>query len=141
MTSQLDLDQGGTFREWVNTYLGPSVGWVKVPAANILKITTVGTFTALIGTTLVTVNVAGGVTVNLPSSIPPPAGAMAVPGPFTQTPITIVDIGGNAQNFPITILPAVGETLMGLSSIQILNNFGGYILKPNPDIPGWTTTS
>ena len=139
MGSQVDLDQGGSFREWVNTYLGPSVGWVRLPGQNLLTITSAGTFTALYGTSLVTVNVAGLVTINLPPAMHPVVPAGVLPGRFSDNPITIVDIGGHALASNITIVPAAGENIMGLANIKITINFGGFVLQPNSTLQGWTS--
>lgn len=139
MGSQLDLDQGGSFREFVRSYLGPSVGWVLAPIRNVVPITTTGTTTLLIGTTLVPVNVAAIVTVQLPlakapTSIPP----NSLPGPSIGFPITVVDVGGHAATSAITILPAGAETIMGLASIAINANYGGFTLIPDLVNGGWT---
>ena len=140
MPSQTDLDQGGTDREWVKQYLGPTVGWVWVPARNALTITAPGTYTIDLSTNLVRVNVVGAVTIVLPSTIiptNPPAGAL--PGVSVRAQITIVDIGGNAAAHPITIQPAsVAETIMNLTQIQITSNYGGFILQPNAGTKTWT---
>ena len=139
MPSQTDLDQGGTNREWVKSYLGPSVGWVWVPGRNPLGINTAGTFTLDLSTNLVNVNVAGAVTIILPSVVVPanpPAGAL--PGLNVRASVTIVDVGGNAAAHPITLQPHAGETIMGLASIRITSNFGGFILQPTAGSLTWT---
>ncbi len=142
MTSQTDLDQGGTSRNWVKSYLGPSVGWVWTPEQNVLPITAAGTYSLDPSVSLVTVNVAGAVTITLPSAVTPSAGAQAQPGLFVKNPITIVDVGNNAQAHPVTIQPASGsETIMGLSSIQITVNYGGYTLAPNSALATWNSIS
>ena len=143
MGSQTDLDQGGTNRQYIRQYLGPSVGWVTIPApaASILPITAVGTYTVNRSVTLITVNVAGAVTLNLPKAHTPAVGAQAQPGLFVQTPITIVDVGGNATAHPITIAPAAGETIMSLASIQLTVNYGGWSLKPLDSLNGWEAIS
>jgi hypothetical protein len=140
--SQADLDRGGTNRQFIRQYLGPSLGWVSVPApaASIFAITAAGTYNINRSVTLITVAVSGGVILNLPrarqSPVPP-----AQPGLSVQTPIVIVDIGGFATANPITINPAAGETIMGLSSIQLTVNYGGYTLKPLDALPGWESIS
>lgn len=132
MPSQLDLDQGGTYRQWERVYLGPSVGWVYTAARNVLLIIAPGTYQLVYGTSLVQVNVAGAVTIILPSAIDPTVPPGAMPGPYTKTPITIVDIGGNASTYNITINPISGsETIMGLTSVVVAVDYGGYILSPN----------
>lgn len=139
MGSQLDLDQGGTSRQWVRTYLGPSVGWVQLPGRNPFIITAAGTYRMVPDTTLVEVNVVGAVTIYLPTAIDPGVPAGALPGLYAKKPITIVDLGGNAFAHPITILPASGaENIIGLSSIQITANWGGLTLNPSNAQKGWT---
>lgn len=141
MPSQTDLDQGGTSRAWERVYLGPSVGWQWAPARNVLAISSAGTFTLDPSTNLVTVNVAGLVTIILPSTITPPS-TQAQPGLFVRNPITIVDIGGNAATFNITIKPnSVSENIMNLTQILLSVNYGGYTLTPNPAVRGWNSIS
>lgn len=138
----VDLDQGGTFRGWVRQYLGPSVGWVMLPGQNILPIAVAGTYTLTPDITLVTVNVAGAVTIVLASAIQPSVSAGVQPGLFGNVPVTIVDIGGNATPHPIMIQPASGaETIMGLASISISVNYGGYTLVPNSPLKTWNSIS
>lgn len=142
MSSQTDLDQGGTYREWKPAWLGPSLGWVWMPNRNVLQITAAGTYTLDPSTSLVEVNVAGAVTVVLPSAIDPTVPANVLPGRFVKTPITVVDIGGNAATHPITINPASGaENVLGLISIQVSVNYGGFILYPSNTLKGWTNQS
>ncbi len=142
MASQLDLDQGGTTREWVRTYLGPSVGWVYLPSRNLLEITAAGTYTLDLSTNLVHVKIAGAVTIVLPSTINPSVPAGVLPGQFGKVGVGIVDIGGFAGAHPITIQPAsVAETIMNLASIQITAPYGGFILYPSNTLKGWTNQS
>lgn len=138
----VDLDQGGTSRQWVNDYLGPTVGWVRRPTQNVLPITAAGTYTLDASTSLVTVSTSGTVVIVLPAATLPTVPGGAQPGLFVQNPITIVDIGGNAQAHPITIQPASGsENIMSLTQIQITVNFGGYTLAPNSTLRGWNSIS
>lgn len=141
MTSQTDLDQGGTNRQYTKQYLGPSLGWVTTPAAaaGILAITAAGTYTVDRSVTLVTVNVNGSVTLNLPKAHVPTVPAQL--GLFVQAPIVIVDVGGHATANPITINPNGSETIMGLSTISLSVNYGGYTLKPLDSLPGWEAIS
>lgn len=149
MPSQTDLDQGGTFRQWIKAYLGPSVGWVQIPSTNVLRITAAGTYQLNLSTTLVEVDVAGAVTIVLPSaqgsaSLGGTGGTTegATPGVAAKYPITIVDIGGFAQANPITIEPvSVAETIMGLTEITLSTNFGGYTLEPIPSAKTWNSIS
>jgi hypothetical protein len=136
-----DLDQSGTFRQWVRQNLGPSIGWVTLPLQNVLPITSAGTYTLSPDTTLVQVNVAGAVTVILPRATLPAVPAIAQPGLYGSVPIVIVDIGGNAQANPITIQPQPGETIMGLTSISLSVAYGGYTLTPNSASHLWNVIS
>lgn len=141
MGSQLDLDQGGTQRQWIRRWLGPSVGWVLVPDVSILSVTGGGTTNVLLGTVLVLVNFVGAVTINLPSAKASAAGAQALPFSFVGKPITVIDYGGNALNNNITIQAKGGaETIDGLASIQIAANYGAFTLNPKTDVGGYTLT-
>lgn len=140
MASQLDLDQGGTNREWGRIYLGPSVGWVVVPYRNQLQIGAPGSYTLDLSTNYVQVNIAGAVTIILPISITAGVPAGAQTGKFVRAPISIIDVGGFAAANPITIQPnSVAETIMGLTQVQITSNYGGFILYPNNG--KWTNQS
>lgn len=136
MPSQLDLDMGGTSRETVLTYLGPSVGWVNAPARSVLTITAAGTYAVLNSTTLVLINTTAAVTLTLPTALNPSVVAGAQPGPYVKSIITIVDIAG-APN--VTIDPiSVAETIMGLASIKLATAYGSYSLRPDNTLKGWT---
>ena len=137
MASQVDLDKGGTFRTFFRQYMGPSIGWIEVPYQAIYPISLAGTYTLRPGTLFVPVNVAGLVTIILPSSRIPAVPAGVQPGLFANSPVTIIDVGGNATAFPITIDPNPADSIMGLTSIQINNNYGGFTLSPNSGI--WQT--
>ena len=140
MGSQLDLDQGGTFREGQKLYLGPSVGWVQAYARNVLPVTVGGTTTVLVGTTLIPVNFAGLVSIQLPSALASAnTPANSLPGPSVAQLVTVVDILGHADTNNITLLPFGTETIMGLASIAITTPFGSYTLRPSLVAPGtWT---
>lgn len=142
MASQLDLDQGGTDRQFVKKFLGPSVGWIAIPDNSFLPVLATGITTLLLGTTLVPVNVdANGVTIVLPSLALPLAPAGVLPMPYARMPITVYDAGGHAGDHPITLEPAAGQTIMGLASIQIASAFGGWSLMPHPENLTWVTIS
>lgn len=140
MPSQTDYDQGGTSRQWVRTYMGPSIGWVYLPGRNPFEIIAVGTFTLQPDTSVVNVNVNGAVTINLPRAQNPSAPAGVLPALYSRTAISIVDVGGFATAHPITIAPQAGETIMGLASVQITSNYGAFILSPNVAGKTWINT-
>lgn len=136
MASQTDLDQGGTFREWVRIYMGPSVGWIMAPARNVLDITAAGAYTIIQGCTLVIINTIGAVTLTMPSAINPTVSAGVLPGPYVKNIITIVDIAGTPN---VTIDPASGaESIMGLGSIHLGVAYGSFSLRPDNVLKGWT---
>lgn len=137
MGSQLDLDQGGTFRQWVRNYMGPSVGWVSVPVDAVLNITATGTYTIQRGTSLILLNVNANVTINLPSAKASPQGPQAIPGQWVINPVTIVDIGGFASTRTYSIVPSAGELISGLASVQLATDRGTVILIPILTTGGW----
>jgi hypothetical protein len=140
----VDLDQssGAITRHWQRTYLGPSIGWLDIPGQNMQPITAAGTYAIDPSINLIEVNVAGAVTIVLPSCQLPAAGPQAQPRLFASNPITIVDVGGNAHGFNITIQPNnVSETVMGLASIVIGTNYGGFTLQPVSAQRTWTSIS
>jgi hypothetical protein len=139
----MDLDQPSTIRfQWGQLYAGPTVGWVAYPVQNLLSITAAGTYVLDPAVNVVEVNVAGSVTIQLPSCQNPGVPAGAMPGLYTKNPITIVDVGGNAASNNITINPNnVSETVMGLASVKIQTAYGGFALLPVPAQRTWTSIS
>jgi hypothetical protein len=135
-----DLDQGGTFRETTRIYQGPSLGWQQgaAPPTAVVSVTVAGTTVIQPGVSLVHVNVNGSVTIQLFRSKGNAAGAGQVPGSYLQPIVTINDIGGFAQAFPITILPAAGETISGSLSFIINANYGLVSLLADVLNGGWT---
>jgi hypothetical protein len=137
MSSQTDLDQGGTFRQWVKMFMGPSVGWLSVPVDAVLDITATGTYTIARGTSLILLNVDANVTLNLPSSRASPQGPQAIPGQWVINPVTIVDIGGFASTRTYRIVPNGAETISGLASVDLASDRGTIILNPILTTGGW----
>ena len=137
MGSQSDLDQGGTFRQYENYWMGPSVGWVTQPQQALLPITAGGATTVSRGVTLITINVNSSVTLNLPSSkaFTTPG---VIPGQWVLIPLTIVDTGGFASANTYTINPNGSELISGLASVRLASNYGALILKPILETGGWT---
>lgn len=139
MPSQLDLDQGGTFRQWVRTYMGPSVGWVSVPVDAVLNITAGGTYPIARGTSLILLNVNASVTLNLPSSKASPQGPQAIPGQWVINPVTVIDIGGfaNPGTVDYLIVPSGTEKVSGLNNVILATPRGTVILIPILTTGGW----
>jgi len=138
MGSQIDLDQGGTFRQYERYWMGPSVGWVTQPQQAVLPITAGGAVTIARGTNLITVNFNGSVTLNLPSAKASPQSPQAIPGQWVLVPVTVVDIGGFAGASPVTINPFGAELISGLAQVQLASSYGSIILKPILETGGWT---
>lgn len=140
MSSQTDLDMGGTFRQTKRVYMGPSVGWVITADQVILPVTSASA-TISRGNSLVTVSRNGAVTLQLPLAKANTAGVQAVPGDFPIVPLCIVDIGGFASSVnTITINRAGTETIDGLTSIVIDSPYGAFVLRPDVINGGWTLT-
>jgi hypothetical protein len=129
------IDQSGTFREWVNTYLGPSIGWIMLQAGSVIRLTVGGTYTAEVGVPNFLFYGNTPLTFRLLSVIP----TQGTPYRYGQQPIRIVDAGGHAGSANITIQPFGSETINGAGSIVINTNFGALNLLPDPLIPGWVT--
>jgi hypothetical protein len=133
----VDMDQGGVSRQWVRHDLGPSVGGTMVPLQNVLAITAPGTYTLTSDTNLVQVNVAGAVTIILPTAVLPAVPAISQPGLYGGGAITIVDAGSHADTFPITIQAAAGESIASFASVLLNTAFGGYTLTPSSPTRSW----
>lgn len=132
MASQLDLDQGGTYREKMRVFLGPSIGWTEVSWQAVLNVTSGGITTVLPGTNLILVNFNGAVTIQLPSfkgSVG--AQAIGIPAQFALIPVVICDVGGFAFANPITVLPFGAERISGLASLSLGTNFGSFVIRPD----------
>ena len=131
MSSQLDLDQGGTNRQTHKVYLGPSVGWVEASWEWVLNVTTASGIISL-GTNLILVSFNGTVNIQFPSLKASSAGAQAIPRQFLILPITISDVGGFARAAsPINLLPFGSETFSGLPSVAIASPFGAIVIRPD----------
>lgn len=139
MGSQLDLDMGGTFRQYQRVFLGPSVGWLTVPQQAVYPIVATGVSGIERGTNLITINVNASVTINLPSSKASAQGPQAIPGQWWLEIVTIADVGGFAGGANLyRIVPNGTETISGLSYIDLTSPYGAFVLKPLLETGGWT---
>lgn len=140
MGSQLDLDQGGTHRQYQRIWMGPSVGWLNMPVQAILNLSAVGTISLQRWTNLVKVKVASGVlNLNLPSSKASAQGPQAIPGQWVYNPVIIVDLLGTAGGAAtINVIPFGTELISGLAQIQLAAPFGTLLLEPEIVNGGWT---
>lgn len=140
MGSQLDLDQGGTFRQYQRIWMGPSVGWQTMPVQAVLNIAAAGTYTILRWTNLIKIKAtAGVVTINLPLSQASAQGPQAIPGQWVYNPVIITDLGGQC-GLAVTcnINRAGAELISGLTQVQLATPYATVLLEPILDTGGWT---
>lgn len=139
MGSQLDLDMGGTHRQYQRIWLGPSVGWLNMPVQAILNLSAVGTISLQRWTNLVKIKVASGVlNLNLPSSKASAQGPQAIPGQWVYNPVIIVDLLGTAGGaLTVNINPFGSELISGLAQVQLAAPYGTILLEPILDTGGW----
>lgn len=140
MASQLDLDQGGTFRQYQRIWMGPSVGWQLMPVQAILSLTAAGTYSILRWTNLIKQKATSGtVNINLPSSKATAQGPQAIPGQWVYNPVIIIDQSGQAgAATTVNINPFGSELISGLAQVQLATPYGTIILEPILDTGGWT---
>jgi hypothetical protein len=132
-----DFDRSGIFQEWSLVKMGPTIGAVQAPSNVVLPITAAGTVALDPSFNVVTVNVAGAVTITLPFAADPSVPAGVLPGLFINNPITILDVGGHATANPITVAAQAGELIAGQPTATISVNYGSLVLIPNPASRVW----
>ena len=133
-----DLDQSSNSWQKVRTWLGPTLGWVDTQVKASRAITLAGAYQIFPGDSVIFVNVAGAVTLNLPDVrlwIQEPA---YQPATGFERAIWIKDLGGNAASFPITITPFSVQTIDLLNTpFQVVVNRQLIRLYPLNDQTGW----
>jgi hypothetical protein len=132
-----DLDQGGTSRWTQALGFGPSVGATTMIAQGVMPILVAGTYFLDPSVDRVEVSCNGAVTIVLYSAFNPTAPAIAVPRPYFQKVVRILDVGGFAATFPIMINPTGSETIIGLPTFGIFSAFGTASLTPSNLMGGW----
>lgn len=139
MGSQLDLDQGGTFRQYAKVWQGPSVGWLNVPVQAILDITAAGTYTIQRWTNVIRIKaITGVITLNLPPSKASAQGPQAIPGQWVYNPVIIMDTAGQCSLAVTCHVNANGsELISGLATIDLATPYGTLLLEPILDTGGW----
>lgn len=140
MASQLDLDQGNTFRQYQRIWMGPSIGWQTMPVQAILNLTTAGIYSIMRWTNLIKITATSGtIVINLPSAMASASGPQAIPGQWVYNPVIIMDLGGKAGiTTMINVIPFGTELISGLSTIQLATNYGTLLLEPILETGGWT---
>jgi hypothetical protein len=140
MGSQLDLDQGGTFRQFQRIWMGPSVGWQTMPVQAILTQSAAGTLVLQRWTNLVKLKIPNGVlNINLPSSMATAQGPQAIPGQWVYNPVILLDQSGQAGlATTINVNPFGTELISGLPQVQLATPYGTIILEPELVNGGWT---
>lgn len=134
----MDLDQGGFTYQKVRVWMGPSLGWVDQQVKPNFNIVIAGTFNLPAGTSIVLINVAGLVTVNLPSVAAWLKEPACNPMTAFERALWIKDLGGNAQAFNITVAPFGTDKIDNLGiSFTIVQNRQLLRLYPLNDLSGW----
>src|SRR5262245_36786741 len=133
-----DLDRSGFGFQRVRTYLGPSLGWVDELVSPSTPITSGGTRTVLPGESLLLVNVAAGVTLQLPDVVKWWQQTANQPATGFERSITIKDIGGNAANFNIIVAPFGQQTIDNIAQALVISQAKANVkLIPVVDLSGW----
>lgn len=133
-----DLDQSGRGYQRVRTYLGPSLGWKEefvLPATDILV---GGTYVVQPGDTLLLVEVAAIVTIQLPDVRQWVQQNANQPATGFERTITVKDLGGNAANFNIIVAPFGQQAIDNLQQALVLATARANVkLIPLIDMSGW----
>jgi hypothetical protein len=133
-----DLDQGGQLAQRTRVWMGHSLGWIEQFVRPEVFLTTAQTYVMNPGDSIIHVNVAGSVTVQLPD-----VGAWLNENyrqPVTgyERAIWIKDLGGNAAAFPITVTPFGSQSIDALlGSFTLISNRALLRLYPIYDLTGW----
>lgn len=132
-----DLDQSGNAFQQIRVSLGPSLGTVMMQVRPTRFITSGGSVTLAAGDSVVMVNVAASVTINLPSVASWIKESAYNPMTAFERAIWIKDLGGNAAAFPITIQPVTLENIDATFNKTLNTAHAIARLYPLPDLTGW----
>lgn len=133
-----DLDQSGQGYQQIRVYLGPSLGWVMVRVKPQTFINSAGTYSFQPGDSILLINVAGLVTIPLPSVARWVKETSYNPATGFERAIYIKDYGGNAVAFPITVTPDGTDTIDKFAaSFTIVQARQLLRLYPLNDLSGW----
>jgi hypothetical protein len=135
-----DLDKSGHGFQRVRTYLGPSLGWVDELVQPSTSIATGGTYNVQPGDSLILVEVAAAVTINLPDVRLWVSQSGYQPGTAFDRSITVKDLGGNANNFNILIAPFQAQYIDDIQNALVMSTARAAIkLIPLIDMTGWVS--
>jgi len=133
----MDLDQSGFGWQRARVYLGPTLGWVDTQVRPSRTITAGGTFNVLPGDSVIFVNIAALVTVNLPDVRAWVQETAYQPATGFERALWIKDLG-NAAAFNITVHPFGGQVIDNLAiDFSIVQNRQLLRLYPFIDMSGW----
>src|SRR5207344_2883135 len=131
-------DKSGRGFQRVRTYLGPSLGWTEELVQPTTEITVGGTYNVQPGDSLLLVEVAAAVTINLPDVISWVNQRASQPATSFDRSITVKDIGGNAANFNIVIVPFGQQTIDNLQNSVVMSTARQVVkFVPLIDMSGW----
>jgi microcystin-dependent protein len=134
----VDQDRSGRGFQQSRIWLGPSLGWTMEAIQASTKIMVAGPYTVQPGDSLLLVDVPGVVSISLPDVRDWVAQTANQPATGFNRSIVVKDLGGNATNFNITIIPFAGQAIdKTVGSILINQSFGLIELIPLIDLTGW----
>lgn len=134
----VDLDKSGNPYHRTKINLGPTLGVVELPLIPTATVTTGGTTTIAPGDSVVLVDVAAAVTINLPDVTEWVKQSTGRPATGFERALWVKDIGGNAGTFNITVHPFSGQRIdKSLSDVAVNVNFQLLRLYPLFDLSGW----
>ena len=134
-----DLDQSGHSYQRVRTYLGPSLGWTEEFVQPTTDIRTGGTYVVKPGDSLLLVDVAAIVTIQLPNVVDWVQQNSYQPATGFERAISVKDLGGNAHNFNIIIAPFGQQAIDNLQQALVLSTARANVkMIPLNDMSGWT---
>ena len=133
-----DLDKGGAYSQKLRSYFGPTLGWLDEYVLPTVTISSGGVTNLPAGVSLLLIDVAALVTINLPSALVVLQQTSFQPANGIERSIWIKDFGGNAAAFNITINPFAGQFFdKTLASLTIGQNRQLVRLYPLGDGTGW----
>lgn len=135
----MDLDKGGFGFQRVRTYLGPSLGWVDELVQPSVDITTGGVHVVQPGESLLLVEVAAAVIIQLPDVVRWMQQTAYQPATGFDRSITVKDQGGNAANFNIIVAPFGQQAIDNIQQSTIISTARAVVrFVPLIDLSGWS---